>query len=102
MPDSSRITQIKETCIYSGELEKMREFYEAKLGLEVISVAPGKHIFFRAGTSVLLCFNPEDSRSKDSPPAHFAMGKYHFAFEVAPEDYQWKKDEMVRKGIRIV
>ena len=97
----NRILQIKETCIYAVDLLSMQEFYSGKLGLEVISSVPGKHIFFKAGTSVLLCFNPEDSRMKQSPPPHYATGKYHFAFEVSAGDYQLKKDEIVSRGITI-
>lgn len=94
--------QIKETCIYSSDLEAARAFYHGKLGLEVISHVAGKHIFFRAGTSVLLCFNPDDSRRKKSPPPHYAQGRYHFAFEVSPEDYEWHKSEIIAKGIPII
>lgn len=94
--------QIKETCIYSSDLDAAREFYHGKLGLEVISHVKGKHIFFHAGSSVLLCFNPEDSKRKKTPPAHFAHGRYHFAFEVAPEEYEHHKAAIISKGIQIV
>ena len=93
------IIQIKETCLYFHDLEKARGFYHALLGLPVISYLPGKHIFFRAGTSVLLCFNPMDSRSKKSPPGHFGEGRLHFAFEVSPEEYGSHKLELMAKGI---
>ncbi|MEQ8425025.1 MAG: VOC family protein [Cyclobacteriaceae bacterium] len=93
--------QIKETCIYFRDLEKARQFYHVLLGLEIISYVPEKHIFFRVGRSVLLCFNPDDSRNKKSPPAHFAEGKYHFAFEVALSEYEKRKQELFDKGITI-
>jgi catechol 2,3-dioxygenase-like lactoylglutathione lyase family enzyme len=80
--------KIKETCIYIQDLEGAKDFYHNKLGLEIISYLEKKHIFFRVGTSVLLCFNPDDSKLKESPPAHFAYGKQHFAFEVAQSDYE--------------
>jgi catechol 2,3-dioxygenase-like lactoylglutathione lyase family enzyme len=94
--------QIKETCIYARNLDEMRSFYHELLGLPVISHLPNKHIFFAAGKSVLLCFNPDDSRTKVSPPAHYAEGKYHFAFEVLATEYEHHKTEVMRKGIRIV
>lgn len=96
-----KITQIKETCIYFEDLEEAKAFYHDKLHLPVISYVENKHIFFLAGESVLLCFNPKDSRLKTSPPPHFASGKYHFAFEVAPEDYLTQKEEIERLGIAI-
>ncbi|HMJ69470.1 MAG TPA: VOC family protein [Cyclobacteriaceae bacterium] len=97
-----KIRQIKETCIYTTDLESARTFYHDRLGLEVISYVRGKHIFFQAGSSVLLCFNPEDSREKKSPPPHYSTGRYHFAFEVALEDYEQHKAEIISKGIPIV
>ncbi len=96
------IQQIKETCIYCRDLEKAHEFYHTLLELPIISYAKEKHIFFRAGNSVLLCFNPDDSRLKKSPPAHFADGKYHFAFEVKREEYERHKQEILSKGIVII
>jgi catechol-2,3-dioxygenase len=95
------IRQIKETCIYYRDLEKAKDFYHQLLELPIISYVKGKHIFFRAGSSVLLCFNPDDSRLKKSPPAHYAEGKYHFAFEVTREEYEKHKLEILSKGIVI-
>jgi len=95
------IKQIKETCIYMQDLDRARDFYHVLLGLPVISHVADKHIFFRAGNSVLLCFNPEDSRNKKSPPPHFTEGKYHFAFEVDPADYAKEKQSLISKGIKI-
>ena len=94
--------QIKETCIYFNDLSLAKSFYNQILDLPIISEVEGKHIFFRAGTSVLLCFNPDDSRLKESPPPHYSEGKSHFALEVAPELYQQHKEEILRKGIKII
>jgi len=95
-------SQIKEICIYYRDLEKAKEFYHTLLELPIISYVKEKHIFFRAGSSVLLCFNPDDSRLKKSPPAHYAEGKYHFAFEVKKEEYEKHKHEILSKGIAII
>lgn len=97
-----KFTQIKETCIYSRDLTTAREFYHDLLGLPIIGEQAGRHIFFRAGSSVLLCFNPDDSRLKQSPPAHFSEGKYHFAFEVNAEEYEEHKTEIQKRGITII
>ncbi len=75
-------TKIKETCLYIRDLEQAKNFYNGVLGLSVINYQRGKHLFLRVGESVLLLFNPEDSKGKASPPAHFGGGKQHFAFEV--------------------
>jgi catechol-2,3-dioxygenase len=96
------IRQIKETCIYYKDLELAKQFYHEKLGLPIISYVETKHIFFRAGSSVLLCFNPYDSKLKSSPPPHYAEGKYHFAFEVTAQEYETHKQNILAKGIAII
>jgi catechol 2,3-dioxygenase-like lactoylglutathione lyase family enzyme len=96
-----KFIKIKETCLYIRDLEQAREFYHQKLELPLISYAEGKHIFFRAGSSVLLCFNPEDSKLKTSPPAHYGGGKQHFAFEVSQHEYAKTKLWIERKDIQI-
>lgn len=96
------ISQIKETCLYCENLEEAKKFYEDKLGLEVINFLPDKHLFLRAGNSVLLIFNPSDSKTKTSPPAHYSFGKQHFAFEVKKEEYEKTKAEIELKGITII
>lgn len=93
---------IKETCIYSTDLEASKFFYHDQLGLEIISYVLGRHIFFRVGYSVLLVFNPNDAQQKTSPPAHHGQGKLHFAFEVSPEDYLGWKDKVKRLDIEII
>src|SRR5262245_34796382 len=95
------IRQIKETCIYFKDLEKAKSFYHDLLGFEIISYVKEKHIFFRVGASVLLCFNPDDSCAKKSPPGHYGTGKYHFAFEVSPGQYLIHLHEIRSKGIVI-
>ncbi len=96
------ILKIKETCLYFKDLEIARQFYHDVLGLDIIHHQPGKHIFFRAGDSVLLCFNPEDSKHKVSPPGHFGGGKQHVAFEVSLADYETAKEEIIAKGIKVI
>lgn len=87
MAGGPSILSIKETCIYVSDLRSTRRFYEDVIGLECFSMADGSHAFFRAGTSVLLCFDPHSSREQDKLPRHFGQGELHFAFEVDREDY---------------
>jgi catechol 2,3-dioxygenase-like lactoylglutathione lyase family enzyme len=94
--------RIKETCLYVRDLERCRAFYKDVLGLEEISFVQDKHLFFRAGDSVLLLFNPEDSRNKVSPPPHFGSGNQHFAFEVAEAEYDITKQQIIDKQIPII
>ena len=96
------ILGIKETCLYINDLELAIEFYHKKLGLQIIHYDPGRHLFLRAGKSVLLCFNPEDSQKKKSPPPHFAAGNQHYAFEVIAEDYSSVKHKVLELDIPII
>ncbi|MBX2944557.1 MAG: VOC family protein [Cyclobacteriaceae bacterium] len=97
-----KFLKIKETCLYVNDLEQARKFYSEILELPVIGYAAGKHLFFQAGSSVLLLFNPEDSKSKTSPPAHYGAGKQHFAFEVSSVEYEKAKLWVLSKGIKII
>lgn len=82
-----KITSIKETCIYVGNLDNTVRFYHEKLKLPIISIVEGRHAFFRAGSSVLLCFIAEKTMQETLLPPHGAIGKIHFAFEVEKEVY---------------
>ena len=97
-----KFIKIKETCLYVRDLEQIRKFYSEILELPIINYEPEKHIFFRLGSSVLLCFNPEDSRHKISPPGHYGGGKQHIAFEVPMSDYEKAKAELIAKGIKVI
>ncbi|PSR57208.1 glyoxalase [Adhaeribacter arboris] len=84
--------KIKETCLYVTDLERSKEFYHAQLGLPIISEVPGRHLFLRAGSSVLLCFLAEVSRQSTEVPPHFGSGQLHVAFETSPAEYpKWKE-----------
>ena len=94
--------QIKETCLYIDDIDKTEQFYHGLLGLPIINRAENKHIFFRAGSSVLLCFIADDSKNKISPPPHYGSGKLHLAFETTSEEYESWKTQIIGSGIEII
>jgi catechol 2,3-dioxygenase-like lactoylglutathione lyase family enzyme len=96
-----KLESIKETCIYVNNLEASKIFYHEILGLELISFVENRHLFFRIGHQVLLCFNPETTKAETSLPPHFAYGKQHIAFEVQFEEYQNWKEKLVGAGIKM-
>jgi catechol 2,3-dioxygenase-like lactoylglutathione lyase family enzyme len=96
-----KFIHIKETCIYISDLEKTKSFYADKLGLEVIAMVEGMHVFFRAGNSVLLCFIKGVPEKNTHTPPHGATGQIHFAFEVNTNEYEDAKNEIIQKGISI-
>jgi len=96
------ITQIKETCLYVQDLNITKSFYNEKLGFSIISHVENRHIFFRAGTSVLLCFNPEQTKEEKNLPPHYSFGFQHIAFEVQANDYQSWLDKIKEQDIEVI
>jgi len=96
-----KIKQIKEVCLYINDLDEAEKFYHQQLELPVISRVEGRHIFFRVGPNVLLCFKPEVTKNEESLPPHYASGNQHIAFEVDHTDYSNYKQMRVEKGVVI-
>lgn len=94
-------TQIKETCLYISDLDLAEEFYHDLLEFSLISKVQDRHIFFRCGSSVLLCFLPEITKNEPVLPPHYAEGKQHIAFEVEKKDYLETKKELVKRNVNI-
>ena len=96
------ISRIKETCIYVTDLERTKNFYAGQLGLELISLVKDRHIFFRAGESVLLCFIAAQTGKEKELPPHGASGSVHFAFEVKRDQYASSIETIKQAGIAIL
>ncbi len=96
------IRQIKETCLYVEDLDRTQQFYQQQLGLPIIGRVEGRHIFFRAGTSVLLCFIAEKTKEDPELPPHFGYGTMHMAFEVSPDEYPSWHEKVRQAGISII
>ncbi len=93
------IQGIKETCLYAENLEEVKQFYHNVLEFPIHSYIPGKHAFFVVGNQMLLVFNPKDSSLKKELPAHYGKGPLHLAFEVAANEYQQIKTQLIDKKI---
>jgi catechol 2,3-dioxygenase-like lactoylglutathione lyase family enzyme len=96
------IARIKETCIYVTDLQATKQFYSYKLGLPLISLVPERHVFFKAGESVLLCFVADKTEQEKELPPHGARGSVHFAFEVPRNDYEASLQKIKDAGIAIL
>ena len=96
------IIQIKETCLYISDLAEAKRFYNGLLEFEIINAKKDRFIFFSVGSSVLLCFNPEQSKTNISPPPHFAHGPQHIAFEVTVEEYELWKEKIKTLKIKLI
>jgi catechol 2,3-dioxygenase-like lactoylglutathione lyase family enzyme len=95
------ISKIKETCLYINDVESSYDFYHDILGFECISKVTGRHVFFRVGDGVLLCFLPEITKNEKELPPHFATGPQHVAFEVDTDNYDKVKSGLKKKGVQI-
>ena len=98
-----KFSKIMETCIYSSDLKEMKEFYQDKLGLELVSEEMGRHVFFKVGKNMLLIFNPkvtmhekETKHGAITPPS-----MNHFALEIKKDDFHTIKMDILNKNIEI-
>ncbi len=78
---------VLEAALYVDDLDAAEAFYGVVLGLEKIVRAGNRHVFFRAGETVVLLFNPEETRKPAGNPAlpvppHGAQGAGHLCFRV--------------------
>jgi catechol 2,3-dioxygenase-like lactoylglutathione lyase family enzyme len=87
-----RVTGILETVLYVADIDRAERFYRDVMALRQIGKEPGRHVFFRVGSGVLLLFRAERTRRSESLPPHGADGEIHVCFTTSPEDYEaWKR-----------
>jgi catechol-2,3-dioxygenase len=101
-----KFRKIVETSIYSSDLETMKDFYVNKVGLKFISEEKGRHVFLKAGKSMLLIFNPENTRIKGDSrfPIHGAITPpacIHLALEIEKNGYDNSKNMLMQNDIAI-
>jgi catechol-2,3-dioxygenase len=100
-----KIKKVVETCIYSSDLQSMKNFYAGILGLSVIQEEQDKLIFLKAGKSMLLIFHPMQTRSNNgSLPVHGALtppSSIHFAMEIEEQEYHASKQLLTSNRIVI-
>ena len=114
-----KFKKIIETCIYTLDLEKLKDFYVNGLGLEFVSEEENRSVFLKAGKSMLLIFNPKSTLNipmgsrqtgniKGSHielfPAHGAFTPpsiIHFALEIDKSEYDDLKKILIYNNIKI-
>jgi catechol 2,3-dioxygenase-like lactoylglutathione lyase family enzyme len=101
-----KFEKIVETCIYSPDLKIMKDFYVNRLGLDLISEEERRHVFLKAGKSMLLVFNPENTSLavNSTFPTHGACtppSSIHFALEIEQAGYEAAKNLLVQNKIAI-
>jgi catechol 2,3-dioxygenase-like lactoylglutathione lyase family enzyme len=98
-----KIRKVVETSIYTSDLEKMKEFYVDKMGLEFVSEQRGRHVFVKTDKNMLLIFNywattieNETNHGAPTPPS-----MVHIAFEIEAEEYEEAKGLLANNNIQI-
>jgi len=93
--------RIAEVCIYGRDLQKMREFYNALLGKKPVLCEENRHLFYRLGDTMLLIFNPDETRKSTDVPPHGCYGAGHLAFYVEEGEYEGWKERVREMGVEI-
>lgn len=97
---------VLEASVYVDDLDSTAAFYGRVLGLEEILRVEGRHVFFRCGTTVLLCFIAAMTRKPtDNPglpvPTHGAEGPGHVCFAAERDDLVRWRTRLDEEGIEI-
>ena len=98
---------ILETVVYCESLAAARDFYEQVVGLSVVSVEPGRHVFFRVGRGMLLVFNASETETgnvcigNQLIPRHGSHGPAHFAFEILPRQVDAVRENLTTHQVVI-
>ncbi len=96
------IRGVLETVLYFTDQDRTERFYSEVLGLRLLASEPGRSLFYRAGGSVLLLFNAEETlRPGGSLPAHGARGSVHACFVVDEDEYEGWKEYLRVQGVPI-
>ena len=83
------IVHLVEAALYADDLAAAETFYSQVMGLPMISKEPPRHLFFQAGPSVLLIFDPEETRRPGGYfPPHGTTGQGHLALGIAKEEVE--------------
>jgi catechol 2,3-dioxygenase-like lactoylglutathione lyase family enzyme len=100
------IDGILETALYVDDLDAAEAFYGGVLGLEKITRADNRHVFYRCGPGVLLVFNRAET-VKPPPegalpvPAHGTTGAGHACFRVEERALDQVVEHLIAAGIAI-
>jgi len=98
---------ILESALYVDDLDAAEAFYGGILGLERITRAEDRHVFFRCGEGVLLLFVAAATEIPPLPdaklpvPPHGTHGPGHLCFRASGEEIEEWKDHLAGHGVAI-
>ncbi len=97
---------ILETALYASDLDAAETFYGTLLGLEKVTRAGSRHVFFRLSGAMLLVFNPAETTRPPGDaalpvPPHGAHGPGHVAFAATGAEIDGWRARLEAAGIAI-
>lgn len=101
MNGETTIARVLESCVYATDLRAAHDFYADVLGLEVHSMVPDRHVFFRCGESMFLVFDPDRTAAGGDVPPHGTRGAGHVAFAVAARSLAGWRARLEAAGVEI-
>lgn len=106
LPTAPGFATVLEAALYAPDLDAAEAFYAGTLGLERIARVSDRHVFFRAGTTVVLIFNPARTRegpsNPDLPvPPHGAEGPGHLCLSADAKGVSAWADRLTAAGVPI-
>ena len=98
--------RILETSLYATDLDAAERFYGGVLGLERVTRAGDRHVFFRCGAAMLLVFNPAETCKPPADgalpvPSHGAQGPGHVAFAASAAELDRWRARLADAGVAI-
>jgi catechol 2,3-dioxygenase-like lactoylglutathione lyase family enzyme len=101
-----RVTGVLETCLYVENVERSRSFYEKLFGFKTLVGDKRICVFDVAPAQVLILFE-RGATQEPVPvgdgfiPPHDAVGRQHFAFAIAADDFDPWKRHLAANGIDV-
>ena len=97
---------ILETALYVDDLDAAEAFYGQLLGLERITRASNRHVFYKVGKTVLLIFNPAETEVAHPDahlpvPPHGARGPGHVCFAATRQEIEAWRARLTSQGCAI-
>lgn len=95
---------VLETALYVDDLDAAATFYRDVVGLAEHQRVPGRHVFLRCETSMLMLFDPQATQSSGGRfpvPPHGATGEGHVCFKAAPEEMDAWEAHLRENGLDI-
>jgi catechol 2,3-dioxygenase-like lactoylglutathione lyase family enzyme len=97
-----KIQKILETALYVNDIDQAEKFYTEVLNFEKIDKTPGRDLFLKCGETVLILFNPEQTKiDSGKVPTHGAVGPCHIAFGISDTEFPYWVDRLATHNIPI-